>query len=337
MSSKADVVTDGGRSAARRRGGGSSTRPATSCWSAVTAARARARWPTRRASGSRSCTTTSAASRACCSRCSSARTSCCSQRQQKLYATPGPLADKWRAACDFLDEDIHSGYVRVLWELWAAGLADEDLAAGWRSAMGGWRRLLESVFAAWAQELERRAAALPARPGHARRQPVRGHRDRAARRRARRGRAPRRGARRDRRAHRARRVQALTSPLMPVSRRAMDSARRRRISSGMSTIRMKQEGGDPLGRRPDGHRLADGGARHAGGVDGAEHDPPRPRRLGRAAGVDGQRLQPELRRAADDRRGARRPLRAAQPLRRRPGALRGCVGRLRAGARTSAG
>ena len=75
-------------------------------------------------------------------------------RQRKLYAAPGPLAQKWRIACDFFDEDIHSGYVRVLWELWAAGLADEDLAAGWRSAMGGWRLLLESVFASWAQELD---------------------------------------------------------------------------------------------------------------------------------------------------------------------------------------
>ena len=75
------------------------------------------------------------------------------QRQHKLYAAPGPLADKWRVACDFLDEDIHSGYVRVLWELWAAGLADEDLAAGWRAAMAGWRSLLESVYAAWADDL----------------------------------------------------------------------------------------------------------------------------------------------------------------------------------------
>jgi hypothetical protein len=75
------------------------------------------------------------------------------QRQHKLYAAPGPLADKWRVACDFLDEDIHSGYVRVLWELWAAGLADEDLAAGWRAAMGGWRSLLESVYTAWADDL----------------------------------------------------------------------------------------------------------------------------------------------------------------------------------------
>jgi AcrR family transcriptional regulator len=76
------------------------------------------------------------------------------QRQHKLYAAAGPLSQKWRTACDFLDEDIHSGYVRVLWELWAAGLADEDLAAGWRSAMGGWRRLLESVFATWAEDLD---------------------------------------------------------------------------------------------------------------------------------------------------------------------------------------
>ena len=49
--------------------------------------------------------------------------------------------------------------------------------------------------------------------------------------------------------------------------------------------------------------------------------------------MDGQRLQPELRRAADHGRGARRPLRAPQPLRRRPGAVRRGVGGLRAGAR----
>ena len=78
------------------------------------------------------------------------------QGVQALYE-----ADKWRVACDLLDVDIRSGYVRVLWELWAAGLADESLAAGWRSAMGGWRRLLESAFADWAQE---RGIELPLSP-----------------------------------------------------------------------------------------------------------------------------------------------------------------------------
>jgi AcrR family transcriptional regulator len=75
------------------------------------------------------------------------------ERQQKLYGQPGPLAEKWRVACDLLDEDVGSGYVRVLWELWAAGLADEELAAGWRAAMRGWRSLLESVYATWSEEL----------------------------------------------------------------------------------------------------------------------------------------------------------------------------------------
>src|SRR4051812_5465618 len=83
------------------------------------------------------------------------------ERQRELYAAPGPLAEKWRIACDLLDEDVKSGYVRLLWELWSAGLADETLAAGWRSATRGWRALLESVFAAWAQDV---GAELPLSP-----------------------------------------------------------------------------------------------------------------------------------------------------------------------------
>ena len=76
------------------------------------------------------------------------------ERQRALYATPGPLAEKWRTACEFLDEDIRSGYVRVLWELWAAGLADEALKASWRAATAGWRDLLTSVFAEWGETIE---------------------------------------------------------------------------------------------------------------------------------------------------------------------------------------
>ena len=74
-------------------------------------------------------------------------------RQNALFSAPGPLSDKWRIACDFLDEDLDSGYVRVLWELWAAGLTDPELAAGWRDAVSGWRDLLEEVFAAWSEDV----------------------------------------------------------------------------------------------------------------------------------------------------------------------------------------
>jgi AcrR family transcriptional regulator len=76
------------------------------------------------------------------------------ERQHALYAERGPLADKWRVACGFLDEDVRSGYVRVLWELWAAGLADAALAERWRETMGGWRDLLTSVFESWGREIE---------------------------------------------------------------------------------------------------------------------------------------------------------------------------------------
>jgi AcrR family transcriptional regulator len=75
------------------------------------------------------------------------------ERQRRLYATPGPLAEKWRTACAFLDDDLRSGYVRVLWELWAAGLAEPELADRWRAVMAGWRELLESVFASWSANL----------------------------------------------------------------------------------------------------------------------------------------------------------------------------------------
>jgi AcrR family transcriptional regulator len=73
-------------------------------------------------------------------------------RQRELFAAPIPLSEKWRTACDLLDDDIASGYVRLLWELWAAGLNDRELAEGWRAAVRGWRELLESTVAAWADE-----------------------------------------------------------------------------------------------------------------------------------------------------------------------------------------
>src|SRR5918995_4895621 len=50
-----------------------------------------------------------------------------------------------------------------------------------------------------------------------------------------------------------------------------------------------------------------------------------PGRLRRAAGVDSQRLQPELRRTADPGSGDRRSLRAPEPLCRRTRSVRGSV------------
>ena len=84
------------------------------------------------------------------------------ERQERLYAGPEPLAAKWRTACGYLREDLRSGYARVLWELWSAGLADEELARRWRDAMAGWRALLETVAEQWA-DLHGVELPLPAR------------------------------------------------------------------------------------------------------------------------------------------------------------------------------
>jgi AcrR family transcriptional regulator len=75
-------------------------------------------------------------------------------RQEALFAGAEPLAEKWRTACAYLREDIDSGYVRILWELWAVGLGDEELAAHWRAAIAGWRELLTRAAERWAAALE---------------------------------------------------------------------------------------------------------------------------------------------------------------------------------------
>jgi AcrR family transcriptional regulator len=71
------------------------------------------------------------------------------ERQRALFSGPEPLAEKWRKACAYLLEDLSSGYVRILWELWSEGLADPELAARWRQAIAGWRELLTQVAAEW--------------------------------------------------------------------------------------------------------------------------------------------------------------------------------------------
>ena len=71
------------------------------------------------------------------------------------------MADKWRTACAYLREDLRTGYVRILWELWAIGLAEEELAALWRDTIAGWRDLLTSVAEDWTAQLDFRLPISP--------------------------------------------------------------------------------------------------------------------------------------------------------------------------------
>jgi len=67
------------------------------------------------------------------------------ERQREMFDQPQPLWVRWERACDFLDVDIESGYVRILQEMIAAGWSDPEVAGAVRSMMGGWYGLLEEV------------------------------------------------------------------------------------------------------------------------------------------------------------------------------------------------
>jgi AcrR family transcriptional regulator len=73
-------------------------------------------------------------------------------RQTHMYAQDRPLWQRYEQACDFLEDDLESGYVRVLQELVAAGWSNDEIGVPVRELLGGWIALLIEV----AREAERR-------------------------------------------------------------------------------------------------------------------------------------------------------------------------------------
>jgi AcrR family transcriptional regulator len=73
-------------------------------------------------------------------------------RQTRMYAEDAPLWQRYERACDFLEDDLDSGYVRVLQEMIAAGWSNADIRDAVRKLLGGWYELLTEV----AREAERR-------------------------------------------------------------------------------------------------------------------------------------------------------------------------------------
>jgi AcrR family transcriptional regulator len=66
-------------------------------------------------------------------------------RQTRMYAQDLPLWQRYEQACDFLEDDLESGYVRVLQELLAAGWSNPQIGAAVRELLGGWIALLIEV------------------------------------------------------------------------------------------------------------------------------------------------------------------------------------------------
>src|SRR5829696_6590411 len=73
-------------------------------------------------------------------------------RQAEMYAQDKPLWQRYEQACDFLEDDLESGYVRVLQEMIAAGWSNQEVGDAVREFLGGWYQLLVDV----AREAERR-------------------------------------------------------------------------------------------------------------------------------------------------------------------------------------
>ena len=66
-------------------------------------------------------------------------------RQHRLYSEETPLWQRFEHACDFLEDDLDSGYVRVLQEMIAAGWSNKELGNAVRELVGGWFALLTQV------------------------------------------------------------------------------------------------------------------------------------------------------------------------------------------------
>ena len=64
-------------------------------------------------------------------------------RQTQMFSNPNlTFTQKWDLACDYLDDDIATGYVRVLQELMAAGWANAEIGEAVRTGLMGWVDLL---------------------------------------------------------------------------------------------------------------------------------------------------------------------------------------------------
>lgn len=78
------------------------------------------------------------------------------ERQQALFSDPSlSLADQWDRACAYLDDDLASGYVRVMQELAAAGWADPAVGAVVRKSLEDWIGLVIELARRFEQQYGR--------------------------------------------------------------------------------------------------------------------------------------------------------------------------------------
>lgn len=64
------------------------------------------------------------------------------ERQARMYGAPASASDKWRQACDYYEQDLESGFVRLLMELMGASFNDAELRREFMPRLMAWHGLV---------------------------------------------------------------------------------------------------------------------------------------------------------------------------------------------------
>ena len=67
------------------------------------------------------------------------------ERQARMYKGTPSASAQWQQACDFYEEDLKSGFVRLLMELMGASFHDEELRREFVPRISQWHRLVEAA------------------------------------------------------------------------------------------------------------------------------------------------------------------------------------------------
>jgi AcrR family transcriptional regulator len=67
------------------------------------------------------------------------------ERQARMYQGTTSTSQQWQQACDFYEEDLKSGFVRLLMELMGASFHDQELRREFVPRLSGWHRLVEAA------------------------------------------------------------------------------------------------------------------------------------------------------------------------------------------------
>lgn len=74
------------------------------------------------------------------------------ERQTRMYEEDASASRKWQQACDFYEDDLRSGFVRLLMELMGASFHDAELRAEFVPRLLAWHRLVEAAVEAVVEE-----------------------------------------------------------------------------------------------------------------------------------------------------------------------------------------